>query len=127
MRARYPDTEGFVDRGGVKVGYEVFGEGEPAVVFAPLHLIVHSRVWKTQVPYLARRFKVITIDHRGNGRSDRPTSAAAYAETEFGYSRASRIVDAPSPQPMSATSAPARSLSWTPSSAGSHDGTRLAM
>jgi pimeloyl-ACP methyl ester carboxylesterase/predicted glycosyltransferase len=83
MRARYPDTEGFVDRGGVKVGYEVFGEGEPAVVFAPLHLIVHSRVWKTQVPYLARRFKVITIDPRGNGRSDRPTSAAAYAETEF--------------------------------------------
>jgi hypothetical protein len=36
MRARYPDAEGFVDRGGVKVGYEVFGEGEPAVVFAPL-------------------------------------------------------------------------------------------
>ena len=42
MRARYPDAEGFVDRGGVKVGYEVFGEGEPAVVFAPLDPIVHS-------------------------------------------------------------------------------------
>ena len=36
MRARYPDAEGFVDRAGVKLGYEVFGEGEPAVVFAPL-------------------------------------------------------------------------------------------
>jgi pimeloyl-ACP methyl ester carboxylesterase len=35
------------------------------------------------VPYLARQFKVITIDPRGNGRSDRPTSAAAYAETEL--------------------------------------------
>jgi pimeloyl-ACP methyl ester carboxylesterase len=83
MRARYPDAEGFVDRGGVKVGYEVFGEGEPTVVFAPLDPIVHSRAWKAQVPYLARRFRVITIDPRGNGRSDRPQSPAAYADTEF--------------------------------------------
>ena len=29
MRARYPDTEGFIERDGVKVGYEVFGAGEP--------------------------------------------------------------------------------------------------
>ena len=83
MRARYPDAEGFVDRGGVKVGYEVFGEGEPAVVFAPINPIVHSHAWKAQVPYLARRFRVITIDPRGNGRSDRPREPAAYAEIEF--------------------------------------------
>jgi len=25
MRARYPDSEGFVERDGVKVAYEVFG------------------------------------------------------------------------------------------------------
>jgi pimeloyl-ACP methyl ester carboxylesterase/predicted glycosyltransferase len=83
MRARYPDLEGFIERGGVKVGYEVFGEGEPAVVFAPTDGIVHSRCWKAQVPFLARSFKVVTIDPRGNGRSDRPQSAAAYADTEF--------------------------------------------
>jgi pimeloyl-ACP methyl ester carboxylesterase/predicted glycosyltransferase len=83
MRARYPDAEGFVDRGGVKIGYEVFGEGEPAVVFAPVNPIVHSHAWKAQVPYLARRFRVITVDPRGNGRSGRPRAVAAYAQTEF--------------------------------------------
>jgi pimeloyl-ACP methyl ester carboxylesterase/predicted glycosyltransferase len=83
MRARHPDAEGFVDRGGVKVGYEVFGDGGPAVVFAPVHPIVHSRAWKAQVPYLARSFRVIAIDPRGNGRSSRPPSAAAYADTEL--------------------------------------------
>ena len=35
MRARYPDTEGFVERDGVKVGYEVFGSGEPAARVRP--------------------------------------------------------------------------------------------
>ena len=42
MRAREPDTEGFVDRDGVKLHYEVFGDGEPTV-FLPTWSIVHSR------------------------------------------------------------------------------------
>ena len=83
MRARYPDSDGFVERDGVKVGYEVFGQGEPAIVFTPIDGIVHSHAWKAQVPYLARTNKVVTIDPRGNGRSDRPSDPAAYADTEF--------------------------------------------
>ena len=83
MRARYPDVEGFLERDGVKVGYEVFGAGEPAVVFPPIDALVHSRAWKAQVPFLARTSKVVTIDPRGNGRSSRPQSPAAYADTEF--------------------------------------------
>ncbi len=48
------------------------------LLLLPPWSIVHSRFWKLQVPYLARHFRVITFDGRGNGRSDRPDSAADY-------------------------------------------------
>jgi len=82
-RALYPHTEGFVERDGVRVHYEVYGEGEQTVLLLPTWSIVHSRFWKLQIPYLARHRRVVTFDGRGNGRSDRPTGAEAYATTEF--------------------------------------------
>jgi pimeloyl-ACP methyl ester carboxylesterase len=78
MRAREPDTEGFVDRDGVKLHWEVFGEGEPTLLLLPAWSIIHSRQWKAQVPYLARHYRVLTFDPRGNGRSDRPPTTEAY-------------------------------------------------
>ena len=36
-----------------------------------------------QIPYLARHCRVLTFDGRGNGRSDRPAGAEAYAIREF--------------------------------------------
>jgi pimeloyl-ACP methyl ester carboxylesterase len=83
VRARYPDRDGYVERGGVKVFYEVFGSGEPTILLLPTWSIAHSRVWKLQVPYLARHYRVVTFDPRGNGRSDRPAGPEAYAEGEF--------------------------------------------
>jgi pimeloyl-ACP methyl ester carboxylesterase/predicted glycosyltransferase len=83
MRARYPDQEGFVERDGVKIFYEVFGTGEPTVLLLPTWSLGHSRIWKAQVPYLARHCRVITFDGRGNGRSSRPASPAAYSDREF--------------------------------------------
>jgi pimeloyl-ACP methyl ester carboxylesterase len=82
-RARQPDRTGFVATDGVRVHVEVYGEGEPTIVFAPTWSIVTSRVWKSQIPYFARRHRVVTFDPRGNGRSDRPSQAAAYAEPAF--------------------------------------------
>ena len=82
-RARYPDTTDFVERDGVRVFYEVYGSGEPTLLLLPTWSIIHSRFWKLQIPYLARRYRVITFDGRGNGRSDRPESVEAYAEPEF--------------------------------------------
>jgi pimeloyl-ACP methyl ester carboxylesterase len=82
MRARLPDTEGFVDRDGVRIYYEVHGEGETSLMLIPSSPITHSRSWKGQIPYLARHFKVVTMDGRGNGRSDRPTSVEAHTREE---------------------------------------------
>jgi len=82
-RARLPDHSGFAERDGVRIAYEVFGDGEPTVLLMPAWSIVHSRLWKAQVGYLARHHRVVTFDGRGNGRSDRPPGAAAYADEEF--------------------------------------------
>jgi pimeloyl-ACP methyl ester carboxylesterase len=83
MRAREPDHQGFATRNGVRIGYEVFGDGPDTVLFLPTWSIIHSRVWKAQVPYLARHLRVVTFDARGNGRSDRPTESAAYEPREI--------------------------------------------
>jgi pimeloyl-ACP methyl ester carboxylesterase/predicted glycosyltransferase len=82
-RARYPDDEGYVERDGVRVFYEVYGEGEPTLLLLPTWSIIHSRQWKMQIPYLARHFRVVTFDGRGNGGSDRPSEPEAYDEREF--------------------------------------------
>src|SRR5258705_6918120 len=74
MRARYPDREGIVEHGGIPISWELYGEGERTVMLIPPWQIVHSRIWKTQIPYLARHFRVLTFDPPGNGRSGRPTT-----------------------------------------------------
>jgi pimeloyl-ACP methyl ester carboxylesterase len=82
-RACYPDEEGYIERDGVRVSYEVYGEGEPTVLLLPTWSIIHSRHWKMQIPYLARHCRVVTFDGRGNGKSDRPEEVAAYSEAEY--------------------------------------------
>ena len=82
-RACYPDAEGFVERDGVSVFWERYGEGEPTILFLPTWSIVHSRTWKMQIPYLSRHCRVLTVDPRGNGKSDRPRESDAYREEEF--------------------------------------------
>jgi pimeloyl-ACP methyl ester carboxylesterase/predicted glycosyltransferase len=83
MRACQPISDGYVERDGVKVHYEVFGAGEPTVLLLPTWSLIHSRHWKMQIPYLARHCRVLAFDGRGNGRSDRPTEPEAYAESVF--------------------------------------------
>src|SRR5829696_4043413 len=79
MRAKLPREDGFVESNGVKLFYEVYGDGPDTMVFPPPWAIVHSRVFKAQLPYFSERFRSITYDPRGNGRSDRPTDVEAYS------------------------------------------------
>jgi pimeloyl-ACP methyl ester carboxylesterase/predicted glycosyltransferase len=83
MRARLPDRDGFIERDGVRTFFEVFGSGERTLLLLPAWSVVHSRMWKMQVPYLARHYRVVTFDGRGNGRSDRPAGPAAYEADEY--------------------------------------------
>ncbi|HEX3591723.1 MAG TPA: alpha/beta fold hydrolase [Pseudonocardiaceae bacterium] len=78
MRAIEPDVVDFAVRDGRKIGYEVVGTGEPAIFLTPPWSIVHSRMWKAQIAFLARDHRVVTADPLGNGRSDRCADPAAY-------------------------------------------------
>jgi pimeloyl-ACP methyl ester carboxylesterase len=80
MRARLPDRDGFAERDGNKIFYEVFGDGPNTVLLMPPWAIGHSRTWKLQVPYLSRHFRVITYDPVGNGKSDKPQDPAQYTD-----------------------------------------------
>ncbi len=59
-----------VKRGGVRIHYEVNGDG-PCVALSH-SLACHSAMWEPQIAHLKRRYGVLTIDTRGHGLSDAP-------------------------------------------------------
>ncbi|HEX5722703.1 MAG TPA: alpha/beta hydrolase [Acidimicrobiia bacterium] len=83
MRARHPDLADFAVRDGIALAYEVYENAGPSIVFVPTWALFHSRLWKLQIPYLSRHFRVVAYDPRGNGRSDRPHDLAAYSWEEY--------------------------------------------
>jgi len=83
MRARLPDRHGYTVRDGVRLHWELYGEGATTVFLLPTWSIIHSRHWKFQIAYLARHCRVLVMDGRGNGLSDRPLDPSAYADEEF--------------------------------------------
>jgi pimeloyl-ACP methyl ester carboxylesterase len=57
--------------GDIKLFYEVHGEGSPVVLIPGLG--ADTRLFFNVVPLLAVRHKVIVLDPRGGGQSDKPT------------------------------------------------------
>src|SRR5260370_32957994 len=96
MRAKLPSKDGFVECDGVRIHYEVYGQSGQTMVFLPPWSIVHSRVYKAQLPYFSERFRCIAFDARGNGRSDRPDDVAAYSLANY-VADALAVMAAPDP------------------------------
>lgn len=68
-----------VNRNGVNVYYESYGNGSPPLVF--LHPWSTNRyIWSNQVPAFAREHQCILMDHRGHGLSDKPATGYAIGE-----------------------------------------------
>jgi len=71
----------YVDDNGVKLWYQVKGEGQPIVLSGGFGLL-HNQ-WDEVRPYLARRFQVIDWNYRGAGRSDRAWPGGVYSQDRW--------------------------------------------
>lgn len=59
-----------IDLGKVRLNCKIAGKGEPCIL---LHgSFVNDSFWYKQVPALSKKFKVINVDLRGHGLSDKP-------------------------------------------------------
>ena len=80
MRAVEPTTEGTVERAGAVLHYDVYEhEHGPTVLLLPTWEAVDSRVWKLQVGFLSRWFRVVVYDAAGTGKSSRPMDPDRYS------------------------------------------------
>ena len=65
--------DGWAQSNGVRLHYRDWG-GEGRSMVLVHGLASTSRTWDLTAPLLARRFRVVAIDQRGHGESDRPDS-----------------------------------------------------
>ncbi|WP_162339971.1 alpha/beta fold hydrolase [Cyclobacterium salsum] len=68
----------FVEINGVKLYYEIHGQGEPLVL---LHGGTQTHdMWTLWLKDLSQNYKVITVDMRGHGQSTNPTNNFSFRE-----------------------------------------------
>jgi pimeloyl-ACP methyl ester carboxylesterase len=67
-----------IDRDGVKIYYEVHGNGPPLILTHGYSST--SEMWKGQIEALSKHRKLVLWDMRGHGRSDYPEDPNAYSE-----------------------------------------------
>ena len=68
-----------VNVNGIELYYDVQGSGEPLIM---LHGFLEcSSLWKPVVPELAKKYRVITVDLRGHGRSTNPSNQFSHPQS----------------------------------------------
>lgn len=77
---------------GVHVQYRVYGSGEPAIV------LIHgwscdSNYWREQIPGLAKRYTVVTVDLAGHGGTD--ANRSEWTMARFGQDVAAAVATVP--------------------------------
>jgi len=83
-----------LSKDGVPIAYSVYGQGEPTLVF--IHgWNCNQSFWRKQVPYFAKKYRVVTLDLAGHGASGRERTV--YSMAAFGEDVAAvvRAVGAP--------------------------------
>ena len=74
----------YFDSNGVKIYYEEHGNGEPVVLVHGFASRADHNWGEQWFKYLAPHFRVIALDCRGHGKSDKPHDAAAYEGAAMG-------------------------------------------
>lgn len=81
-----PSNSGYAPVNGIKVYYEVYGEGQPIVLLHGAFMTINTN-WGELIPELSKNRKVIAIELQGHGHSpfsDRKLSHAALASDVAG-------------------------------------------
>ena len=68
----------YVNRNGVNIYYETYGQGFPIVFLHPFS--TNGSIWTFQTYSFARTNQCVVIDERGHGRSDKPQQGYAIKE-----------------------------------------------
>lgn len=84
----YADSKTAISKDGVPISYSVYGEGDTTLVF--IHgWNCNSSVWKNQIPYFSKEYRVVTLDLGGYGISGKQRTV--YSMEAFGQDVAAVI------------------------------------
>jgi len=79
-------TTGYAPVNGLKMYYEVYGEGQPLLLIHGSYMSIDLN-YSGMIPELAKKYKVITFELQGHGRTadiERPYSFAGFADDVAG-------------------------------------------